>query len=367
MARWLWVLDVRSLTLLGSIALGCSVEAGSISAPSTGAGSGFGVGGGPSVAGGTSTAGSIGFGKGGATATPETCDLSPVGSLFAGQVVRNAGRLPQVFYSWTTREEIEALRRDQVLFAAEQAQKDRGYAFTFIAGLAADSNRPSSQAAAKIVSGELFANSRHAWPNPWATRRGWPGEEQGDQLVRIELKASAWVARVTHGTLEVVDLAGVKVSDADLAQSPERIGAIFFVKDWEAGGPACGTARNNLAMDIGGVGYREFILGNEAMVEQWSIGTSIILDRLVADAALLSQFLERIRPCSPFQGGQFNLTASCAWEGANAGSTGDETPYLNSLSLPSEYYASTGEIAKTIDMLSAELFEPDPLVIRPGG
>jgi hypothetical protein len=43
---------------------------------------------------------------------------------------------------------------------------------------------------------------------------------------------------------------------------------------------------------------REVALANEAMVEEWSLGTADILERLDGDIALLLSLFEAARPCT---------------------------------------------------------------------
>jgi hypothetical protein len=126
-------------------------------------------------------------------------------------------------------------------------------------------------------------------------------------------------------------------------------------------GPICGSFQG------GGNGYREVIVGNEAMIEEWSLATADIRARLESDIAQLSQFLERIRVCPEGRDPRsWNLSVSCNWDfGTSATEFG---AYEAALAMPSPLYLpAPAEIATLLDTLQGDLFDPDPLIVRPGG
>jgi len=333
------------------------------------------------VQGGTSGAGSAIGASGNATGAPPY--LSPesgltgpgVGSLvpssscnpgglstdvgpFCDQMVWNVRPARRVLYSWTTAEQVEELRRDRILLTrTETPGLGRGYAFTAIDELAGRGDAPENQLLAKLSS-ELFIKVRYAWPNAWATRMGWPGEDYGDQLLEIVLKPEAWLLVVSDGVgIAVIDLDNNLIPMADAIAQSERIGAVYFFKKDITGS---GTFQSCSG------GYREFIVGNEAMVEEWSLGTEEIRTRLEADARLVGDFLEAIRDEPPAVTPEtFNEYAVCSWDNVAYDEVGG---YVRSLSIPSEYYAPLpAQLAALGDTLAANLFEPDPLVVKPGG
>jgi hypothetical protein len=284
--------------------------------------------------------------------------------LFHAQVLANHAPARRVLYSWTTPEQAEELRRGRRLFLGpEEIGKGRGYAFDVIAGLAITGAPEGAGALAKRFTTELFPTIRYAWPQPWATRMGWPRENSGNQLLRIVLKESAWTALVMNGEIRVVDASNQGVSMADALGSPERIGAIFFLKDQASGGAGC------LGPVIGGVTgatYRQFILGNEATIEEWSLGTEEIRQRIAADISLLSTFLDGVRGCPPVIN-DWGALLACEWT-SPADALGDPTAsYFRALALASELYLPARQpIANLVDTLRGDLFEPDPLIVRPG-
>jgi len=281
-------------------------------------------------------------------------------------VVSNREPARKVLYSWTTPEHVVELRRDRrLLIRSEQAGMGRGYAFDVIAKLAANRVGTEVGELATRLSTDLFPKIRYAWPAPWATRMGWPGEDYGNQLVRIVLKDSAWTALVMNGSIFVVDAQGVAVPLATALETPERIAVIFFVKDEPAGGTSCGGG-GTFGASASGVTYREFILGKEAMIEEWSLGTDEILQQLGSDIVALSTFLERIRGCTLLTEPLLQAVA-CNWRQGTAPGGGELSNYLAALALPSEYYQpEASQIAKIIDTLESDLFDPDPLLVVPG-
>jgi hypothetical protein len=268
----------------------------------------------------------------------------------------------KVLYSWTTPEQVAELRRDrQLLIRSEQAGMGRGFAFDVIEKMAAGGSE-----LAKRLSTDLFPRIRYAWPSPWATRMGWPGEDYGNQLVRIVLKDSAWTAVLMGGGLSVIDSAGGPVPLDEALLTPERIGAIFFMKDEFVGDGPTGPSRT-FGPISNGVRYREFIVGNEAMIEEWSLGTEQILEQLSADIVALSSFLRHLRNCGSSPSFLLQDRAASEWVGSFTGADTETLFYLRSLALPSEYYLpEVNPIAKIIDTLEADLFEPDPLLVVPG-
>jgi hypothetical protein len=265
-------------------------------------------------------------------------------------------------FSWTTDEQAAALRRDQVLFTqSERAGMGPGYAFQVFEQIALGDLEEASQLAT-VLGGKLFAKARYAWSEPWATRMGWPGEDYGGNLLRIVLKPEAWIVAVSKGNLTVVDLQNQPVPLAQALANPERLGAIFYAKDTFAGGPSC-----NGSFVSGGNGYREFIVGNLAMVEEWSLGTAQIRDRLSANIEQLSSFFERTRACPITTSAQdWNQQVVCAWDSPGADAS-ELFAYQQALAIPSdEYLAVPDRIAAMIETLQADLFEPDPLVVTPG-
>jgi hypothetical protein len=263
-------------------------------------------------------------------------------------------------YSWTSGEQAAELRAGGELFTrSERPGMGPGYAFTYMSEQAAI----STGATAMILNGVLtgFEKGRYAWPHPWATRMGWPGEDYGDQLLRVVLKPEAWVLFVQDlnpfvGALRVVDMNNNEVPLADAAAALDRIGAVYFLKTDV-------TGQGSFAQCSGG--YREFIVGNLAMIEEWSLGTEAIRARIAADAAMIDAFRREVEAAPPraVDPTQFNTMVACRW-GTSA--YGEVERYERALAIPSENYIPTpANLAALRDTLEASLFDPDPLVVKP--
>jgi len=293
------------------------------------------------------------------------CQAPPVSDpIFAAQVFDMSRPARRELFSWTTAEQAAALRQDKQLFTHVEAQGlGPGFAFIYLQQLSVDSTRSERAQLASILSGELFAKKRYAWTEPWATRMGWPGEDYGDQLLRIVLKPEAWVVLVQGGELVVIDQDNASVPLAQAIANPQRLGAIFYRKDAQVGGPECFSTFTS-----GSNGYREFILGNLAMVEEWSIGTQAIRDRLTANIEQLTRFLARIRSCPVVSSGaRWNHDVSCSWGSELSLPLSDVTAYQQALAIPSDLYLPVpAQLAAMIETLQGDLFEPDPLRVNPG-
>jgi hypothetical protein len=161
--------------------------------------------------------------------------------------------------------------------------------------------------------------------------------------------------------LDVVDMNNMPVKLADALANPERLLGIFFVRDFGAGGPNCGGSFQG-----GDDGYREFVIANESMIEEWSLGTEAIRARLESDIALVQAFFQRVRPC-PVAGNahDWNVDVVCSWEGTPSLSELDA--YAAALAIPSpNYHPTAARLAALIQALEESLLDADPFVVTPG-
>jgi hypothetical protein len=321
--------------------------------------------------------------------TEASC-TSPISDTptFTAQVIDGNALFAREFYSWTTDEQAAQLRKDQILFSQPAGS---AAPFTFL-------NSTGDPIAHALSS--AFQMGRYAWPEPWPTRMGWPGQDPGGQLLRIVLKPEAWLAVASEATLVVYDAQARPVAEADVLAHPELVGVIYFDTFSSS---VCGSS----------TGYREFLLGNLGMVQEWSLGTQQIADRVTANVVQLTQFLNIIRRC-PNTGDPSNwaMSAVCSWgspqeeissiaigaggvgaAGAGAGGAGfggggfnsgggniglqpggfvsangsEEVTYDQALAIPSaNYMAAPAQIATIIETLQGDSFKLDPLVVTPG-
>jgi hypothetical protein len=276
--------------------------------------------------------------------------------LFVGHAVPFPSGAPRVFYSWTTAEQVAELRANQVLFSrTEREGLGPGYAFEALANFSTSGTELEHQLA-RVLGEELFVTARFAWTNAWATRLGIGGEDYGDQLLTIRLRPEAWMVIFDGTSLYVRDASDQQVPREEALATPERIGGIYFLRGGAIGGPSC-----NPTFFEGADGYREFILGNIGMVEEWSLGTEALRQHLESEIARLEQFIALLRACpQEMYSAGWNRDVVCGWA---------PTPYAtyeNTLALPSElYFRDPNRLVQLVATLRAALFEIEPLVVRP--
>jgi hypothetical protein len=223
-----------------------------------------------------------------------------------------------------------------------------------------DALADQGNALATVLTGGAFAKGRYGWTNPWATLRGWPGENYGNRLLRIELKPEAWIAVLSENVFSVIDMKGSSVAMTAALGTPERIAAVYYLNEGENGEAACGTLQNGCATGT----YREYFINNEKMVKEWSFGTQEILDALQAsiDFLKLVQGMDGVAPTDPCD---FTRAAYCNWLRVFAPDSGF-SGYMDGLAITSEYYVPTADnIDALVKALEEAKFEPDPVVHEP--
>jgi hypothetical protein len=365
------VAGVRALRAVGVVS--CLVSAACTNLkpqplPDDGGSGGFGgvssapVAGAPPGSAGASTGGAVGGVAGGGFGFE---NLSPTCTAPAGRLSFDApGVDPKAparreLFAWVSDERALAIRQDPTLLGSPAAPD-----LTALEALHALAALPAQPAAQLTLAQALqlsFASPQSAWPEPWANRLRRQGEQPGTQPVRIVLAPNAWVAVLENTTtLRVLDLNNVEVPLVDAAAAPERIGAIYHVNGMSDG----------CSFGSGADGYRQFVVGNSAMVQEWSLQTQAIEDRVASDIEQLSRYLVRVRTCPVNAPASFfNSAVLCNWQNPGVFKTpADTDAYVRGLALPSQdYLISAGELATLIDLLRGDLLEPDPVVFTKGG
>jgi hypothetical protein len=206
-----------------------------------------------------------------------------------------------------------------------------------------------------------FTSVRRAWPNPWALRLVDHPGSQHMNIVRLVLREEAWLARITDGSIAVVGTDNTTIGPEAAAQEPERVAAIFYDVN-QRNYAAVGT---NACED----GRREFVIGGDAMIEEWSLGTSDISDRLESDLAQLEEFFKVARSCSntALPNGSFRSSTVCTTWASPYSVHSEYTAYVWSLSTPSELYKPTSQnLAGLIEALQGDRFElGDEYIVNP--
>ncbi len=369
-----WTRDLGRIRALGvgpvlSVGLclaGCSLSSStsSVGAPfETGSASGGADSGPPIAAGGPSTGGAVGFAGSTGTGTSSSqlsCAPAVAGTsapVFTNQVLSFAAPSRAELYSWITDDDATALRASRQLFPPLAEPSFTSLALQALTHV----SDPLTAQLATSLSGPEFANGRLAWPEPWAIHTTIAGADPGRNLLRVVLKPEAWVAVIKDGDVQVVDQQNQTVAPADAAATPARIGAVLHVHDSGDGGPDCSLVPG------ADVGYREFVVGNADMIQEWSLGTQLIRDRLSANIDQLTEFFNRTRACPNEVSPQFwNQDVVCSWD-AGIFDMSEESAYQEALAIPNDDYAtSPPELAALIAKLQGDLFEIDPLVVTPG-
>jgi len=180
-----------------------------------------------------------------------------------------------VLYTWTTAVQIAALRADRRLLVAEARAGAGPSAYVLGLSRVVHTEAAGHELAALLLGHDGLRRRRYAWTSPFATTMGLGPYRYGDALVRVELDARAVIVRFRPGDPEpfaAVDVAGNPVPLAELIADPGRIAAVYHVRD----GP-----REQ-------VGFREYVLCNEARIAAWSIATPEIRAVVDDDLELLA-------------------------------------------------------------------------------
>ncbi|MCB9753319.1 MAG: hypothetical protein H6713_25545 [Myxococcales bacterium] len=190
-----------------------------------------------------------------------------------------------VVYTWTTAEQVEALRASRALLVATSTTHGRPSPFNrALARLAEDAEGPGAAIARALVEDPQLQRRRYAWTSPYATTLGLAARRYGDALVAVELDSSAYVLRFMpyeDAPLAAVDLRGVAVPLSEVAAHPERLGAVYHARD----GPRAAIA------------FREYVLCNPAMIASWSLATPALAELVAEERAMLRRLRE-----GPFAG-----------------------------------------------------------------
>jgi len=194
----------------------------------------------------------------------------------AGRAVHHDDFARTVLYTWTTAGQIEALRASRRLLVAEAKAGVGPSAYVLGLTRVVKTNGVGRELAALLLEHAGLRRRRYAWTSPFATTMGLGPVRYGDALVRVELDEAAVIVGFRPGTdspFTAVDVRGEAVALAELVADPGRIAAVYHVRD----GPR------------EAVGFREYVLCNEARIAAWSIATPEIRAQVDADVALLDE------------------------------------------------------------------------------
>jgi hypothetical protein len=195
-----------------------------------------------------------------------------VTAALAPRAIFDDGDWPGTFYTWTTDEQAEELRRDRVLLRRGAADG---------AGMSAYNGMLWSlygaDPVARLLLNPPFHLVRYAWPFPWATRLGGDDRPYGDRLVRIDLREDALLARFRSQAADPLDRWAFfdrhhrRLSTEEFLARAADLAVVYHARH----APSFGLS------------FREFIVVNEAKVLEWSVGTDEINAAIDADRATI--------------------------------------------------------------------------------
>jgi len=260
-------------------------------------------------------------------------------------------------YTWTTREQVAQLAQKRVLLSRTESPEHGPSYFSQRLSLRAK----EGDELAKLLQSGGFAKARHAWPAPWATFLGSPGERYGDDLIQIKLKPEAWfvVFRTSQRELSVVDSANRAISSKDALAHSERIAAVYFVHDELAKEGATPSAPPTVR-----AAYREYVLCNESMIASYSVYTDDIKQELQRSADAVTAVATHLQksPSPPLLPSQWNLSvARESWLQIEL----PQEPlaiYQAALSFPNELYLpDSARLLELADRLRKLVFDEKPI------
>ena len=303
-------------------------------------------------------AGTVAVGAGGSAPTA-TCTVdTPVPSpAFSKQTVSHQLPARQDVYVQLTDAELAALKAGGDLLPDAAATPAAGSPLSnLLAQLlssAGELRRPLIQ---ELI--ERFKVTRATWPNPWALRLVEHVGSEHMNPVRVRFKDEAWIVRIVDGALAIVDVKNAIVSISAATAAPERIAAIYFVTDERIPGAVASCES----------GRRELALGNESMVESYSVGTMEIANRVDADIAALEALFNIARPCALVDKAGMSFRAATVCQSWRFFDTSTEyLAYQWALSHPTGLYKPTSQnLATLIEALKNDRLQTESFVRNPG-
>ncbi len=189
--------------------------------------------------------------------------------MLEGAAVTDDSFARRVFYSWASDAGVARMRAEKRLILPTERE---GYFSEQIDRLAATGSGPHAELAKLLATHPSLSSRRYAWTRPFATRVPLANVSYGDHLVRAVLEPEAIVAHFdprAQVPFRFSDLDGNEVPLGRVLADPSSLAAIYHVA----------------VHPQSGVPFREFVLCNESMIAEWSIGTPEIARVLDEDLA----------------------------------------------------------------------------------
>ncbi len=292
---------------------------------------------------------------------PDCVDRAPSSALRAlTGIEQRAPHLPRL-YSFTTADQAAAIRAGAPIFTkATTDAGHRGYVFDV---LELHSRQGFEPEIAKELAGPRFELGRFAWPFLAGTRVS--PERYGDEILSFAFKPEslfvAFSARPSSG-FSFFDANGASVKSALAMQTPERIAAFLFFNDLNTSFTTSGSVGACEGAFAVGLVYREFYLGNAAMLAEYSLGTQAIVDRIDAEVADLRS-LARDLDCTRARIGPDCTAVLQKWFSLEPTSRSDR--FLASMAFATPFGTAgfvPADLVRLADDLEKLRFVPNPFV-----
>jgi len=240
----------------------------------------------------------------------------------------------RVFYTWATEAGVAKMRSERRLLLPTEKE---GQFVAEIDALAAGGD----PVATVLSTHRSFAARRYAWTRAFATRVPLADRAYGDRLIEVVLRPNAVIA--SFDAREPVpfrfsDLDGNEVPLGRVVADPSTLAAVYHVgKNPETGDE-----------------YREFVLCNESMIAEWSVGTEAIARALEVDRTLVKTLSTA---------GLEDVGASPSWSHAEPSSVEDS--YGATLAFDTARHRPTRENLENLAKLLELGPQGPPLVVTP--
>jgi hypothetical protein len=263
----------------------------------------------------------------------------------------------RVLFSWTTNEQAEALRSVPTLLTRwTSPTHGASYVDVFLRERARQ-----GVPIASLLREPRFRRARFAWVSAWATVLGWEGETYGTRLLRVTLRPDALTVIVSshERAWQLVDFEGNHYETRPLAPLADRIAVVYFTHLANAGAGSFANVVDPQHAPPGA--YRDYMLVNERMIEQWELDTPACIAEVVRSRHVASLLPTLITP-SLLQAEPYGARLSLHWAQDHRSADAPRTPYDHypyALSMLSTRYAPTlSNFAALQAVLDAVTFGP---------
>jgi hypothetical protein len=204
--------------------------------------------------------------------------------------VYNDDFVRDTFYTWTSTKQIKGLQSSKILLSKSKSET-KGYTLFDVS--IRDSTLNGNPFAEMLKSAQ-FEKKRFAWINGWATVMGWKDENYGDQLIRIVLKRDAIIGyfnkNKSGNKFQFFDLNKKNLSSEYVLQNKNRVAVIYHVNTKKGVRTEHrGTFQRKNQERETNIDFREYVIVNESMIQEWSSGTKEIENEMKAEINLLKR------------------------------------------------------------------------------